>query len=672
VPARLGLYDLLAASSLVVLVWVVFAPSLEGPFVFDDANSISQSELVRHITPLWRFVVLSTRPLTDFSFAVDFGIDELRPRAYHATSILLHALNAVLAYLLVWRTLMLPGLAPRYGAASRLIAWVAAAAFAVHPLATESVAYVSSRSEVLAASFMLLAANAYVIAATAAGRRTRLIASIALPVCVAAALGSKEIAVTTPAFLLVYDWCFLAEGRVRGNAFATAATAIGAGAAAGLLVYVVASGSEQLGGLASSLALRAGVVVAIVVGFCRLILVPARRWKLIALSCAPFAAGIVYLLSRFLSPTGLGDYGASAGLTFDRFGWPAYLMTQFGVIVRYLRLVVVPTGLNFDYDWPLQQSFFSPEVILPLLLLLALIAAALVRARRQPVLSFAVLGMMVLLAPTSTLLPLADLVVEHRMYLPLLGLMFLAATLAWDLARWAAAKVPSLPSPSVAFLALALVPLAVFATVCRARAALWADPIGLHEDAKAKAPGNPRVRLNLGVTYLNLGKHAEAERELAEAKRLYDLGVSVHAFDRIGAFIYYNLGAVQYLRGHLDQAPAQLERSLEMGGQYLALRPMALYILARIAFANHDWPTAVKRFREALRYNNFNPGWYIELASAELQWGRPGLARRTLEQGLEVHPANPQISTAMKALPTPRPFQRRMRAKRGKGRGTRD
>jgi Flp pilus assembly protein TadD len=164
---------------------------------------------------------------------------------------------------------------------------------------------------------------------------------------------------------------------------------------------------------------------------------------------------------------------------------------------------------------------------------------------------------------------------------------------------------------------------------------------------------------------MNLGKLAEAERELAEAKRLYDLGESIHAFDRIGAFIYYNLGAVQYLRGEIHQAPAQLERSLEMGGQYLALRPMALYILGRIAFANRQWGEAVKRFSEALKYNNFNPGWFVELAGAQLQWGRPGLARMTLEQGLKVHPNNPQIGNAMKAMPTPRTFKRRK--KRGEG-----
>jgi Flp pilus assembly protein TadD len=251
---------------------------------------------------------------------------------------------------------------------------------------------------------------------------------------------------------------------------------------------------------------------------------------------------------------------------------------------------------------------------------------------------------------------MADIVVEHRMYLTLVGLMFLFATVGWDLVQ----RLGTLPfAPTTALLALALVPLAALGFACRARAALWADSIALHEDAAAKAPGNPRVRLNLGVTYMNLQRLPEAEKQLAEAKRLYDLGESVHAFDRIGAFIYYNLGAVQYLRGDIKSAPAQLERSLDMGGQYLALRPMALYILARIAVAEKQWETAVKRYNEALKYNNFNPGWFVELAAAQLQWGRPGLARMTLQQGMQVHPNNPQLDTAMKAMPTPRRWERK-------------
>jgi tetratricopeptide (TPR) repeat protein len=193
------------------------------------------------------------------------------------------------------------------------------------------------------------------------------------------------------------------------------------------------------------------------------------------------------------------------------------------------------------------------------------------------------------------------------------------------------------------------------ASASRHRAALWADPIGLHLDAAAKAPGNPRVRLNLGVIYLNAGRASEAERELVEAKRLYDRGESVNGSRRIGAFIHYNLGALLYVRGEFAEATAHLERSLVLGGQYLALRPMALYLLGRIAFAQQRWETAAKRFTEALRYNNRNPDWFVELASAQLRWqpDRPDLARRTLEQGLTYHPNHPQLLSATGSLPAP-------------------
>jgi len=117
--------------------------------VFDDPNAVSQSNLVRHLNPI-SFVTLSTRPLTDYTYAINYAIGGLDPFSFHLTNVLLHAVNGVLVYAIAWLTLGLPVFAARYGAGRRAIAFAAAALFAAHPLATETVAYVSSRSEVLA------------------------------------------------------------------------------------------------------------------------------------------------------------------------------------------------------------------------------------------------------------------------------------------------------------------------------------------------------------------------------------------------------------------------------------------------------------------------------------------------------------------------------------------
>src|SRR5512143_2303767 len=287
-----------------------YVPSLGGDFVYDDPNAVTQSTLIRSLTPIRTFLALSTRPLTDYTYAIDDAIGGLKPTTYHATGIVLHVCTALLAYVFAWLLLGLPSLSPRYGGARRAIAWAAAALFAVHPLASETVAYISSRSESLAAMWYLVAVIAYLRAATAPpdGRRGWKALIIAAAVAGAA---SKETVFTLFAVLPLLDWLLLAERDWR-----------------------------------------------------------RVHWRLIVVPLLPLVfVALVLLIRAFKGPMSMGDYAATAGFSFDRFGPVQYLATQFGVIANYLRLVVLPIGQTFDYDWPLASIQAPLAVVLPLTVL---------------------------------------------------------------------------------------------------------------------------------------------------------------------------------------------------------------------------------------------------------------------------------------------------------------
>lgn len=547
---------LLALVVVAVLAAVPYWPSLDGDFVYDDPNAVSQSTLIRSLTPIQPFLQLSTRPLTDYSYAIDYAIGGLAPRAYHVTGVLLHTVTALLVYVLAWLTLGLPSLAPRYGAARRAIAWAAAALFAIHPLASETVAYVSSRSEGLVAVWYLLAVIAFVRGATApAGTAWRWVV-LTTVACVAGA-ASKETMFTIFALLPVYDWLLLADRRWR-----------------------------------------------------------RVHWRLIAIPLVPLAlVALVLLLRALLGQMSLGSYAATAGFSFDRFGPLRYLATQFGVVLHYLRLTLLPIGQTFDYDWPLASASAPLAVLLPLLVLVALLVGAWRLRASQPLVTFAAAWTLLLLAPTSSVMPIADLAVERRMYLPLVGLLLLAAAWLHDACRRLPEEWRRRPALTYGLAAGALV--AFLAPFTWQRATLWGDAIALHEDGVRRAPGNPRTRLNLGVTYLNTGDAERAYQELVEAKRVYDRGESVQCFPRIGAFIHYNLGAVQFSRKQYAEAEPQLQRSIELGGQYLALRPMAYMLLSRISAQRGDWAQAIERMEEALKYRP-EPDWQVDLA--QMKW----------------------------------------------------
>src|SRR5262249_10497564 len=100
--------------------------------------------------------------------------------------------------------------------------------------------------------------------------------------------------------------------------------------------------------------------------------------------------------------------------------WP-YLLTETRVLVRYVRLIFLPIGLNLDYDFRPSSSVFDPAVLASIVFLLALLSLAWWLRRRQPVLAFSILWFFVTLSPTSSVVPIADVIFEHRLYLPLAG-----------------------------------------------------------------------------------------------------------------------------------------------------------------------------------------------------------------------------------------------------------
>ena len=176
----------------------------------------------------------------------------------------------------------------------------------------------------------------------------------------------------------------------------------------------------------------------------------------------------------------------------------SYLMSQVTVLVTYLRLVFWPAGLSVDHDFT-AVSFRSSYFWLCALLLIAILAAAVKLRNVSPTASFLVLSFFIFLAPTSSFVPSADLMFEHRLYLPMItGSIVLALTLLaivgriLKTSRWREA----------AFVTCALLLLAGYAIAAKQRTFIWGDNVRLWTDAVTKAPGKARVHYNLGVSYL--------------------------------------------------------------------------------------------------------------------------------------------------------------------------
>ena len=203
-----------------LLAVAVYLTALDNPFVHDDFRLIVENPSILNLSD-WRAIVAFdvTRPLVNLSYAFDTRVWGMSPFGYHVTNLLLHAINVVLlfwiAYLASEDRKRQPSQAGRVGVSSSGTAFLTAALFAVHPMLTQAVGYVTGRSEVLYSTFFFLA--------FLAGRRWLLEGGrrwwIATVVLWAAAMLAKETAAMLSFVLLGYDWLLLdtthAERRRR-------------------------------------------------------------------------------------------------------------------------------------------------------------------------------------------------------------------------------------------------------------------------------------------------------------------------------------------------------------------------------------------------------------------------------------------------------------------------
>ena len=159
-PARLpGLAScaVLAAGTI-----AVYGRTFSVPLLFDDSPSVSDNVTIRHLWPIWRVFFppngagVGGRPLFNLSFAINYAFGGKNVFGYHLVNLAIHILASWVLFALVRRTLLRPVLAERFGSAATYLALAVSAIWAWHPVQTESVTYVSERSESLMGLFYLL------------------------------------------------------------------------------------------------------------------------------------------------------------------------------------------------------------------------------------------------------------------------------------------------------------------------------------------------------------------------------------------------------------------------------------------------------------------------------------------------------------------------------------
>ncbi|HEX9262543.1 MAG TPA: tetratricopeptide repeat protein, partial [Candidatus Bathyarchaeia archaeon] len=327
-----------------------------------------------------------------------------------------------------------------------------------------------------------------------------------------------------------------------------------------------------------------------------------------------------------------------------------YLLTQFRVIIIYIRLLFFPVNQSIDHDVPVYHSLFQPPVFASLALLLTLISMAVYlcfvseKARKYPVLkvlSFGILWFFITLSVESSIIPLGELIAEYRVYLPSVGMIVAFVSLAVFVAdRYPESKKP-IKTIIAVFGTLALVILSVTTYM---RNAVWKDEITLWENAVKTSPALVRPHQNLGTYYSMRGRLEDARNELLTALKLDPNNFELHnnlgiVFKKLGdydrairefqtvmaimpsdAMVHYNLGNVYLEQGRLQEAIQEYKTSLKVVPDY-----DDAHLNLGIAYKrNGQLSEAVKEFTAAIALNPWNESAKSNLASSTREMGTAG------------------------------------------------
>ncbi|WP_197451779.1 tetratricopeptide repeat protein [Rosistilla oblonga] len=485
----------------------VWRSSLDGVFHFDDFGNIVDNERILQLWPLDDFLT-NNRPIGLYSFAINYHFSGTDPFAYHVTNLTIHIASGLFLMtgcLLAWRLYRkhwANDTQPQWTYSAILTAALISTVWAIHPLTTQAVTNVVQRYESLASMGYL---GVWVGMLLYLDGRRWLGMVIVLP---SAWIGlmSKEVFATAPLAVLLLDRLL-----TRQTWFSIA----------------------------------------------------RLRWLPYALMLSPYV-WFVPSVSRFFDPE--RTRSSSMGLGMDRITPWEYLRTQAEVIWHYIGLVVWPKDLCFDYLWRIETS---PWNYLPLgAAIVAVIVVAMVcygRGIRQTAnasartFSIGLAGWMGLsfffiLAPTSSLMPIADIAVEHRMYLASATVIAaIVLSMQWLFtAGIRHSDHPLVLRAAAACIVVACISLLAWRTHLRNQD--YCNGWVLWSTAARISPQNPRAWYNVGRELYTVGNYRGALPPLISAVGLSS--VSVPMFDA---------GLADCLRrtGRFDDAVTLFRRAIE-------------------------------------------------------------------------------------------------------------
>ncbi|MFC1842406.1 tetratricopeptide repeat protein [Candidatus Dependentiae bacterium] len=567
-----------------VLTVLFYAPSMRYAFQFDDIANIKKFFHIRHysIKNLW---FSGTRWISYWLNTIHYSISKFSPISYRIGNLIIHLANGVLVFFIIFTALRHLKHKNFFSRNYFAIAFLTSILFLLHPVQTQTVSYViQGQLEGLAALSILSMTFLFLKSSYANSIAKRRLFIFLLFVVAALSCGTKEIAIISPAIIILVDWFLVAQGDWQSFK-------------SRLYIHI------------------------------------------------PLAILVVGLYMYFLKPTFFTEILGLKRLAKNNIGnvitqnpndkitpW-AFLISQFKVIIHYLWIFIYPLSISVEYDWVLSKSFFALDCILPLagLLLIGLFILKILIKNRSSMVAFGALWFFVSISPRSSIIPSPELLVDYKTYTASFGWLFLISCTLVYAYQYLREKATFLPRPfkniqnCTAIASILIGMLAGYLTM--QRNTIWRSGMEFWGDMIKHAPGKARAYNNYGVEMSqNLkdfkgsipyfkkaismdSKYPDPWNNLAVAyANINELDDAIHALKQsIRIYPYYpenynNLASFYIQKNELDQAEKLLKTAIRLRAHY----GKAHFNMGRILFARQEKKKAWQYFKKACTECDFD------------------------------------------------------------------
>ena len=543
----------------------IYTNSFRCSFHFDDFHTfVSNSKLhnINDIKSIWDYY--HARFIGNLTFAINYHFNQEDVFYYHLVNLLIHLINAVLVW---WLTLLIfstPALKEKKITKEKgTLALLIGLLFVTHPINTQAVTYIVQRLASMVTMFYLLTVVLY-IKARISDKPKNIIAFIFLGSFISAILAffTKENSYTLPLIILLCEIFFLQQNQLRF----------------------------------SYKDIRLSILVS---GF-------------IAIICLiPFV-----LKLKIFEPLQPTEAMKDIITPYN------YLLTQLRVIVTYIRLLILPANQVLDYDYNISRSFFEIKTLFSLLLLISLIITAIILFKKYRIISFGIFWFFLTLLIESSIIPINDIIFEHRVYLPSFG-FFITLTGTCYYVFWNKFRIFGL-----SFIILIVL---INSYLTYQRNEIWKDDLSLWSDNVRKSPGSCRAINNRGQAKSFAGDIYGGLDDYNESLRL-----NPHYY-----VAYYNRGITKSIIKDYDGAIKDFTKAIAID----SLSEAIFINRANVRFTIKDFAGAIKDYNKAIKLNPKNAKYYVLRGRAENSYNN---FRNAIEDCSFAINMNPSLKDAYK------------------------